>query len=456
MKAFLFPLLVLIFITTSRSQILQEGFHVPGTFPTAAAFGDINSDGQIDFVQTYNLFSGQSSLNATKVWINNGDSTFTLFGEFGTAENEDVKFADMDNDGDLDAVTSYRIYINDGTGVFSPGQVLGSKIWAVEVADFNEDGYMDVFCAVYDVGIEDRLYLSQGSGQPLVYTQMPWTTGSYSTEAKVVDINQDGHMDIVIAKGNSPLEARRENEIWTGNGDGTFFKSPQMMPYIATWKVDSGDYNGDGTIDLVVVEGNNVVRGYLNNGTSLFQNFTTLYSAEPSVDVDLADIDVDGDLDLVIGKFSYGTEIYSSEVLFNDGAGNFTAGSEEFSISDTFEIEAFDIDNDDDLDLFTINMNNADSVFWMNQTDPILNVNENNFSDVGVYPNPASHFIDITSNNQKIESVMIFNTLGSVQQNSLINSEEVHLKIEKLSPGIYFLKVTFENKNFKIIRFIKY
>ncbi|PHR11105.1 MAG: hypothetical protein COA40_12295 [Aequorivita sp.] len=455
MKGLLFSLLILTLANAAQSQILQEGFHVPGTFPTAAAFGDVNSDGQIDFLQTYNAFTGQSPLNATKVWINNGDSTFTLFGEFGTAVNEDIKLADMDNDGDLDAVTSSRIFLNDGTGTFTIGQYLGNDVWAVEVADFNEDGFMDVFCAVYNLQAEDKLYLSQGSAQSLILTQMPWTTGSYSSEATVVDINQDNHMDIIILKGNSPLQARRENEIWTGNGDGTFFKSPQMLPQVATWKVDSGDYNGDGTIDLVVVEADNLVRGYLNNGTSLFQNFTTLYSAEPASDVDLVDIDVDGDLDLVIAKFAFGTETYSSVVLFNDGNGNFTEGSEEFSISDTFDIEAFDIDNDNDKDLFTINVNDADSVFWINQTDPVLAINENEFSNIALFPNPAKNFINLKFHNTTVSSVTLFSTLGNLQQHYSIDSDNFHLNIENLTPGVYYLKIALEDGKFRMTSFIK-
>lgn len=453
MKNTIILLFILFVAIDGYSQIFEEGVHIPGDFPTSAAFGDLNGDGHVDFLQTFAQNPAPDSLNATKIWINNGDNTFTLNGDFGNTSNKDIKIADIDNDGDLDAITASRIWLNDGSANFSIGRVLGIDVYSVVVADFNEDGYLDVFCAVYDRGTDDRLFLSDGNGE-LIYTLFPWTTGSYSTDAQTVDINNDGHMDIIIAKGQSPLLDRRKNEVWLGNGDGSFYKSPQGLPKTACYSMVAGDYNNDGFVDLIFLEPYGVVRGYLNDGTSFFQASTNLFTGVSTTDIQLADIDNDGYLDLIIARFGDNPENFSSTVLLNDTNGSFTAGSEDFSVANTFQIQPVDIDQDNDIDLFTINVNNQDCIFWMNQTDPVISVEENDFLSVTLYPNPSTNFIFLNVH-QTITKIEVFDILGKrILKLDSYNSQK-GIDISLLENGIYICRIITENQISQVIRFIK-
>jgi hypothetical protein len=448
--------------STAYGQILQEGFHIPSAFPTSAAFGDLDGDGDVDFIQALNQFTGSDPINANKIWLNNGDNTFALHNTLGTSQTEDIELTDIDNDGDLDIIAGNtevssisKVWINDGFANFTSGQSLGGQeTWVVVVADFNEDGYPDTFLGTYDLGAEDVLYMSQGNGQ-LSLTSIPWTTGTRTTDAEAKDINGDGHMDIIICKGNAPLNSRRENEVWFGNGDGTFFKSPQIFPLVASFNMAIGDYDNNGFIDVIFEEDNAVI-GYLNDGSTLFNNSEVLSNAYSVTDIDLIDIDVDGDLDLVIGRFA-GFDGFESEVLFNDGAGSFTDGSEQFSVADTFGIEYYDIDQDDDIDLLTINKNNQDNVFWINQTDPILSVLENKMFDLFLYPNPTRDFLKIgDTNGQTVADCEVFDSRGNLILSAENKNTETMLDVSSLSSGVYFCKITMGTDISRTLKFVKY
>jgi FG-GAP-like repeat len=108
---------------------------------------------------------------------------------------------------------------SDGSGIDATSTILGSanptaSVGHVLVADFNEDGIDDIFLpGVYDFPVKDSLsyvYLSQPNGQPHKLVQldgMAWNHGSMA-----IDINNDGHMDVVNARGM----------MWINDGHGNF------------------------------------------------------------------------------------------------------------------------------------------------------------------------------------------------------------------------------------------
>jgi len=159
------------------------------------------------------------------------------------------------------------------------------------------------------------------------------------------------------------------------------------------------------------------------------------------MDINLIDVDVDDDLDLVIGRLDDGDE-FKSLILFNDGDGNFTDGIEELSAAFTFEIEYVDIDLDNDIDILVINRDNQDSVFWINQSDPELSVNENEIPKINLYPNPTLDILFIESP-QPIETVKIYNLQGQLIKEVSSNNVDV----SQLTTGLYFVQVVADGKS---------
>ena len=120
--------------------------------PMSVALGDIDNDGDLD------LYAGNLSGLANKLYENRGDGTFAAI-DAGAATREPgftyaVSFGDLDNDGDLDLVAanwgaSSHIYLNDGSGFFTrlaPEAYVASVHHgsSVAIADTDLDGDLDI------------------------------------------------------------------------------------------------------------------------------------------------------------------------------------------------------------------------------------------------------------------------------------------------------------------------
>jgi len=145
----------------------------------------------------------------------------------------------------------------------------------------------------------------------------------------------------------------------------------------------SGDIDGDGDIDLFVLEGYTwgEFHLYINNGTGSFSLSSQVFDSINFVyDVELEDLDDDGDLDLLL---STRDESYVDILYYyvNDGNGNFSLSINPFGnfVGKNFNI--VDLDNDNDLDVFFPERNDArfffndglgnftDSIFTLLPTD---------------------------------------------------------------------------------------
>ena len=106
-----------------------------------STLGDIDGDGDLDLIVSSN------TVNSTKVYLNNGSGVFSDTEQsLGTANTYQTALGDIDGDGDLDLVApSYsgndKIYLNNGSGVFSESSTFYSGgIQSLELGDIDGDG----------------------------------------------------------------------------------------------------------------------------------------------------------------------------------------------------------------------------------------------------------------------------------------------------------------------------
>jgi hypothetical protein len=140
---------------TFTDQTEKSGLSGESSWKTSAACaGDYNGDG---FLDLYVTNQGPRMRNA--LYRNNGDGTFTdVTSETGTADVGDGRtcaWVDFDADGDSDLFTTNhvhpnRLYLNSGKGSFTDvapkaGLDLPKDVFAATWADYNRDGYIDVF-----------------------------------------------------------------------------------------------------------------------------------------------------------------------------------------------------------------------------------------------------------------------------------------------------------------------
>jgi len=266
------------------------------------AVGDFNGDGKPDLALV------EKSVNTVAVLLGNGDGTFTpapgspnVVG----ANPQQVSLCDFNGDGKLDlAVTnafgnSVSILLGNGDGTFTqPAGTpvpVGNSPEGIAAGDFNGDGILDLAIAnSRDFTI--TILLGNGDGTFASAPGSPVAAGKLPDYVVAADFNGDGKLDLATSNSNSGTVS-----ILLGNGDGTFSQangSPVQAGSIPE-AILAGDFNGDGKLDLAVLDGANSVKILLGNGDGTFAPFTTTAVSNPDY-MTVGDFNGDGRLDLIV------------------------------------------------------------------------------------------------------------------------------------------------------------
>lgn len=279
------------------------------------------------------------------------DATATHVPQADKLHALDAEFVDVDKDGDLDVVLAVegdanRLYLNDGKGRLSWRQkAFGSVAHDTEhvvSADFNKDGFADVMFVAEDDQVH-QLFLGDGkAGFRDVSDRLP--ARSEGNGLAVGDVNRDGWVDVVV--GNSGK--RGQNFLWLGD---------PARP------------------------------GYFIDATA-----THLPAVNDATQgIALADLDGDGDLDLVAAN-----EAPPNRLLLNDGQGRFTAAADRLQLPvelHTREVHVFDATNDGKLDILFLNLtSNAGARERDPQARLLMNDGRDRFVDETAERLPANTF----------------------------------------------------------------
>lgn len=303
-----------------------------GTIGVAGmAAGDVDGDGDLDVCIT-----GMGEKGQTAVWINDGKGTFrtgAMFPRFGIGPC----LGDVDNDGDLDlwlgGIGGEGFFENDGKGQLS--QVSGD--WAGENAiisaplltDIDSDGDLDLLAMRMKEGsvpagaiaapTASRVWINNRDG---TYTELADKLG-LSFENKVVtaaafdDFDNDRDLDLVL------FFADGETMAWVNDRGWAFHTLGRETMGFAAGRVvgtTTGDPDKDGDRDLLVF-GETEVALYLNQGGFKFvcdEEFTRKFGRIGGTGGQFADMDNDGDLDIVIGDAHWKDKRRGPALLVNN------------------------------------------------------------------------------------------------------------------------------------------
>jgi FG-GAP-like repeat/FG-GAP repeat len=249
------------------------------------------------------------------------------------AHPEGVVVADFNGDGKPDiAVSNFdtntiAVFLNNGGGTFRAPIItavqltnaMGLNIGALSVGDFNHDGKPDLVVGTIAGSQVSIVLLGKGDGTFSQLAPIPNSFGFF--HAKVVDLNGDGHQDLVFAEnGNISVSL--------GKGDGTFADSVELPSASQPGQYQGiavADFNGDGKLDIVASDllGGNLVF-YAGNGDGTFANPTSV-SLPMSNPGSLANADFNGDgkQDILIGFET------TSFIAFGNGDGTFGLNNPE-------------------------------------------------------------------------------------------------------------------------------
>ena len=179
------------------------------------------------------------------------------------------------------------------------------------------------------------------------------------------DIDNDGDLDLIITGADAQL-TNRKTTLYTNDGLGNFTEI--IGTGLSNWseggKIAFADTDGDADQDLLITgrdgSPNYYAHFYLNDGSGNFTPDAT-QPFEPSIggNLEFADIDNDGDLDLFMTGRDNNNLIFS-KLYQNGGTGGFSEVTSTPFLSVGGSASAFfDMDNDNDLDLILAGKNNS-------------------------------------------------------------------------------------------------
>ena len=283
----------------------------------------------------------------------------------------DAGIADFDQDGDLDILIANEhrpniLLINNGKGMFTNESMQIPQVdhdsEDIGIADFDLDGDLDIVVVSED-DKTNELYLNNGDGTFQDGGSRIPVSGT-SNSVVVVDINKDNAPDIMI--GNNG-----QNNVLINDGKG-HFKDETVSRFgkfiDVTQDLTLADIDNDGDED-VLIGNEDANRILVNDGKGFFRDESSdrlpyRTTPEETREVDVADIDGDGDLDILFGNVQAFVEnaVRQNRLLLNDGKGFFTDITSTHLPQDEnrcFGVAFLDIDRDGDADIMTGNTNGS-------------------------------------------------------------------------------------------------
>ena len=296
---------------------------LPEITGSGGALVDVDGDGDLDayLVQAGSLHESEDAPPGNRLFINEDGRFVPALDGHGVGDagyGMGVAAGDYDNDGDIDLyVTNVGpnvLYRNDGSGRFDDVTVeagVADPGWSTSAtfADFDQDGDLDLFHANY-IHWSQAVEMNCYSGSVLTYCPPE----NYNAPARDRLYRNDGDgtfSDVSVSSGISRV---------FGNGFG----------------VVAADFNDDGLPDIFIANDQMVDQLWLNRGDLEFEEVANLWGsavdehglAKAGMGVAAADVDQDGDMDVVVTNITGQTDSF-----FRNEGGFFTDVTGELGLA---------------------------------------------------------------------------------------------------------------------------
>ncbi len=397
-----------------------------GVKPTDITAADLNNDGYDEVVAL-----SRNEGARYRVWWNDA-GTFTEYTDVLT-ENSPIRVlaGDIDQDGNMDLVVANRgqqgMFLNEKPhyhsiskfllSPLSPGEKildgellirdrvdypLGMKPSGMEMTDLNDDGYPDIFTSGYGSSIEVKgninVLLNDGTGSYPGKTTglqdgiIQEVAGSdiypvHKPDAVTFgDLDGDGDLEVISTSRSSDSV-----EVLVNQGNGSFKVNPQEFVGFGPVDVQCADFDNDGSMDLITTDGrpyNNSAYGLgsvsiiFNYGYAVFKWDEEFKVGSTPRGIDSSDVDNDGDLDIASANY-FGSTM---SVIVNDGTGNFGANRDYQIGLEPYAVCMADFDQDGWIDIASADEARFVIIPKFNRGDGTFTTDHPYHYDIGGYP----------------------------------------------------------------------
>ncbi len=258
---------------------------LPGVSRCEVDWGDYDNDGDLDIILTGNI---GTNTNYAKIFTNNGPASSYSFSELSSVGisgvmNAGVQWCDYDNDSYIDfAITGTKvttgktkIYKNNGNSTFTiPSNITLSQVISSTVAwgDYNDDGFHDLLV----LSLNTKLYKNNGNGTFTSQGNAGLPVLSHPS-ASWGDCDNDGDLDLLVC-GNTYYQ-NPYTGVFKNNGNNTFSRDTSIhLPAVLWGYVKWVDLDNDGDLDISLsgqVGTNYISKIYINQDTIVNQPPTT-------------------------------------------------------------------------------------------------------------------------------------------------------------------------------------
>jgi hypothetical protein len=319
-----------------------------------------------------------------------------------------------------------------------------AEFGGLTMADMDGDGDLDIIQGQY-YGVIDYFENTGTSTNPAFGTPLSNPFGlvnsMYVSLPTAADMDNDGDVDLLVGEVNGSL-TYFEN---TGTPTAPSFAAPVQSPFglTATYLIAAptcADIDNDGDMDVLVGEYYGNLQFFENTGTASTPSFAApvqnpfgLTSAYMLAFPAFGDLDLDGDLDLLVGEY-YGNNLYFENTGTESNPTFANPVSNPFGLVAVYQISCptmGDLDNDGDLDIL-VNEYYENIVYFKN-TEINASIADLE-SKTAIYPNPFTTQVTIESE-LNIERVDIYSIAGQLVKT--IEKPSFSLDLRELEPGMY-------------------